>query len=167
MGRTRSSLDALHRENEALTKANDSVAGMTDRQVVVKEHTASHTDPIAVRAGDAVTVGRRDTTWPEYVWCTGPDGREGWVPEAFLEPAGDDGAVEPGTAGGGTVEPGSGGGDATLRRVRRDYDARELDVAPGDVVLAGEEAGGWYWCEAADGRRGWVPAECLAMLERR
>jgi len=92
-----------------------------------------------MRAGDPVTVGRRDTTWPEYVWCTGPDGREGWVPEAFLEPT---------------------GGDA--RRARCDYDARELDVAPGDVVLAGEEAGGWFWCETADGRSGWVPAERLA-----
>jgi len=37
-----------------------------------------------VRAGDPVTVGRRDTTWPEYVWCTGPDGRSGWVPAECL-----------------------------------------------------------------------------------
>ncbi len=91
-----------------------------------------------MRAGDPVTVGRRDTTWPEYVWCSGRDGHEGWVPEAFLEARTD------------------GNWHAS-----RDYDARELDVAPGDVVLAREEAGGWFWCETAGGRRGWVPAECL------
>ena len=111
---------------------------MADRRLVVKEYRAAYADPVAMRAGDRLTVGRRDATWPDYVWCAGPDGREGWVPEAFLKPAAE------GTA-----------------RALRDYDARELDVAPGDVVLAGEEAGGWYWCEAADGRRGWVPAECL------
>ena len=96
-----------------------------------------------------MTVGRRDTTWPEYVWCTAADGREGWVPEAFLDVMVDreDTAAEDGSV--------------TVRRTRRDYDARELDVASGDVVLAGEEAGGWFWCEAADGRSGWVPAECL------
>ena len=102
-----------------------------------------------MRAGDPVTVGRRDTTWPEYVGCTGADGREGWVPESFLEAAGD-----VGTSGAKKAA-------SDVRTARRDYDARELDVAPGDVVLAREEAGGWFWCEAADGRRGWVPAECL------
>ena len=115
----------------------------------MKEHRASYADPIAMRAGDRVTVGRRYTTWPEYVWCTGPDGREGWVPEAFLEAKGD----------GGTPNGEKAASD--VRTARRDYDARELDVAPGDVVLAREEAGGWFWCEAADGRRGWLPAECL------
>jgi len=120
---------------------------MTDRRLDEKEHRASHAGPIAVRAGDPVTVGRRDTTWPDYVWCAGPDGREGWVPEAFLE-----------AAGGATAADAT----ADVRRARRDYDARELDVAAGDVVLAGEEAGGWLWCEVADGRRGWVPAGCLA-----
>jgi len=136
---------------DALTEANDSVAAVGGRQgaepreqqgnrrTVVKGHRASHADPIALRAGERVSVGRRDTTWPDYVWCAGPDGREGWVPEAFVELA-DDGTG----------------------RARRDYNARELDVAAGDVVLAGEEAGGWLWCEVADGRRGWVPAGCLA-----
>jgi len=116
----------------------------------MKEHRASYADPIAMRAGDRVTVGRRYTTWPEYVWCTGPDGREGWVPEAFLEAAGDVGTPDGAKAA------------SDVRTARRDYDARELDVAPGDAVLAGEETGGWFWCEAADGRSGWVPAQCLA-----
>jgi len=103
-----------------------------------------------MRAGDPVTVGRRDTTWPEYVWCNGRDGREGWVPEAFLEAAGD------------VQTPDGAKAASAVRTARRDYDALELDVAPGDVVLAGEEVGGWFWCETADGRSGWVPAECLA-----
>jgi len=117
---------------------------------VLRAHRASHADPIAVRAGDLVAVGRRDTTWPDYLWCTGPDGREGWAPEAFLGPA-----------GGGPDESGGAAG-RDVRRALRDYDARELDVAPGDVVLAGEEAGGWCWCEVEDGRSGWVPRDCLA-----
>jgi len=57
---------------------------VNERRTVLKEHRASYADPIAMRAGDPVTVGRRDTTWHEYVWCTGPDGREGWVPSEGL-----------------------------------------------------------------------------------
>lgn len=119
---------------------------MDERWRVVKAHRASFDEPIAVHAGDTVTAGRRDATWADYVWCAGPDGREGWVPETFLEPA-RDASAEDGT---------------TVRRARRDYDARELDAACGDVVLVRETVGGWSWCEAPDGRRGWVPRECVA-----
>jgi hypothetical protein len=128
----------------------------------VQEHRASHADPIALRAGDPVTVGRRDTTWPKYVWCAGPDGREGWVPEEFLGRAGD---ADLGAAGGAAAGDAATAPGMSTRRARRDYDARELDVAPGDVVLAGEEAGGWIWCEDADGRFGWVPAGCVATAD--
>jgi hypothetical protein len=100
---------------------------MGGRRQVVREHQASREDPIAMRAGDPVTVGRRDTTWPEYAWCTGADEREGWVPEAFLEAAGN------------VRTPDGAKAASAVRTARRDNDARELVVAPGDVVLAREE----------------------------
>ncbi|NLG65908.1 MAG: hypothetical protein GX537_09920 [Actinobacteria bacterium] len=104
---------------------------------VVAAHRASYGNPISLRAGDRVIAGRRDTTWPEYLWCTGPDGREGWVPERFLS-----------TEAGGVV-------------AARDYDAAELTVEPGDLLGLIDQVGGWYLCAARDGRRGWVPAGCV------
>jgi len=99
---------------------------------------ASHRDPLAVRTGDPVTVGRRDDTWPEFVWCTGPDGRSGWVPDAVLE-WGADGAA----------------------RAGRDYDCAELTVAAGQSLDVIERLAGWSWCRDATGRCGWVPDRVL------
>lgn len=107
------------------------------RHVVAGAHTASHLDPIALRPGDEVTVGRRSEEWPAFLWCTGPDGRSGWVLEEVLS-----------SSTGGAVSVAA-------------YDARELTVAPGEVVDAVEVAGGWSLCRGADGRSGWVPDTVL------
>jgi hypothetical protein len=101
---------------------------------------ASHPDPLAVRAGDVVTAGRRDDTWTEFVWCTGPDGRSGWIPDPALE-RGVDGVV----------------------RAGRDYDCAELTVAEGQVLDVIERLAGWSWCRDAAGRCGWVPDRVLAL----
>jgi hypothetical protein len=52
---------------------------------VVTEHRAEFADPIVVKAGDTVSVEDRTSGWPGWVWCVGPDGRSGWVPEAILK----------------------------------------------------------------------------------
>ena len=100
---------------------------------VVTAWTAHYTDPIAVRAGDPVTVGRADDEYPGWRWCTGPDGREGWMLEALLDR---------------TVEP---------ARARVDYDARELSVVVGDELEVVETRAGWIRGRAADGAVGWIP----------
>jgi predicted enzyme related to lactoylglutathione lyase/SH3-like domain-containing protein len=107
------------------------------RRRIAGAHTASHTDPISLRPDDPVAVGRRSEEWPAFLWCTGPDGRSGWVLEEMLSPA------------------------AADRVAVAAYDARELTVAAGEVVEVVETAGGWSLCRAADGRSGWVPDAVL------
>jgi hypothetical protein len=108
---------------------------------VITAWKASRADPIRLEADDPVIVGRRDETWPDYRWCTGPDGREGWVPDAI-------------------VEEGPAGWVAA-----RGYSAAELTVATGDTVEAIEFLADWWWCRADDGAQGWVPDRVLRPID--
>lgn len=91
---------------------------------------------LRLRAGTTVTVGARDDEWPAWVSCTAEDGTVGWVPERYL-------AHE--------------APDLERASVLHDYDATELEAAPGDLLdVLGEEEG-WLWCRAANGQLGWVP----------
>jgi len=94
----------------------------------------SDREPILLRAGDVVTVGRRDDEWPGFRWCTDSAGVSGWVPEEFLHEG----------------------------RVLEDYSAAELAVRPGDEVEALRLVAGWWWCLTPDGAGGWIPEKVLA-----
>jgi Variant SH3 domain len=104
---------------------------------VVREYTAQYPDPITVCAGNRVQVGADDPEYPGWWWCTGPDGRSGWVPEQLLRREGQEGLM------------------------LRDYTAKELSVRPGAEVTVGEAMNGWVWVSAADGGAGWIPATCI------
>ena len=55
------------------------------QEVMVREaYAAQYADPIALRQGDSVQVQRADAEFVEWLWCRGPDGKEGWVHRSFL-----------------------------------------------------------------------------------
>jgi uncharacterized protein YgiM (DUF1202 family) len=101
-----------------------------------------YTDPLTVRAGETLTVGRRDDEWPGWVWVTNEARKSGWMPEAFVEVL----AEERG-------------------KVRRDYTARELELREGETVTVLDNESGWFWAQTADGRTGWAPASHLDLRE--
>lgn len=98
-------------------------------------------EPISGRAGDTFALGRRDDEYPGWVWATAADGRAGWVPEDWLDVAGDVGVL------------------------RRDYTAAELALEPSDRVTGELVQSGWLWATAADGRVGWAPLDCLVSCD--
>lgn len=100
--------------------------------------TAHYPDPIRFAAGERVVVHRADDEFPGWHWCTGPDGREGWVHVAFLS--------------------------ATHGEARgvRDYAATEITAPAGTSVQVLERLGEWAWVALDDGRRGWVLERVLA-----
>ncbi len=105
---------------------------------IARDYRTQYANPIRFAQGELVTLGERDTEWPAFVWAVTQDGNAGWAPFDWLKPL-DDGRAE----------------------ALRDYSAQELDVDVGDDVTPLQELGGWWWCERADGRCGWVPAEHL------
>ena len=108
-------------------------------KTVIESWEAGYPDPITVNPGDRVSVGRRDEEWSDFLWCRSSTERAGWIPASILELDGRGGALVVAT-----------------------YDARELTVGEGDRVSTRYSLAEWTWCEADDGRTGWVPGRCLA-----
>jgi len=119
-------------------------AGAGPRRVLaVRAYQREFEDPIALRAGELLTVGHSGEQFPAWLWVTTGDGKSGWMAARYLERRGDDAAV-----------------------ARRDYDATELTVRAGDELAVLDEEGGWLWCEDARGERGWVPGDHTAPAEK-
>lgn len=100
----------------------------------MEAHRATNPDPMEVKAGDRVRVGREDPENPGWKWCTAQDGKESWVPVALLQQNGDSAVL------------------------LESYLARELDVEQGAEVTVHRELEGWLWVTDAQGRTGWIPA---------
>jgi len=112
---------------------------MNGQATVSKAYRRPYTDPIRVTAGDCVFPDfDAPTDIPGWVWCSGPRGRQGWTPRAWLEEK--DG----------------------VWHITRDFDAIELSVTPGERVTLHFEHAGFHWLTTADGRTGWVPSDHLA-----
>jgi hypothetical protein len=106
---------------------------------VTKEHQASYPDPLVVKSGDELTIGKKDTQWPAFVWCTNEQGISGWVPEKYLDRQGDRGIAQ------------------------KDYSTAELTITVGEKVVLEREDSGWYWVTNQSDQSGWVPVENVAI----
>ena len=113
---------------------------MSLRYRVVEAWRRSYDSALAVKTGQRLTVERRDTEWPGWLWCLDGAGLGGWLPEEVLE-------VSAGPA-----------------RVREDFDTAELTVLPGEIVEALGAREGWVWCRAGNDAEGWVPLKVLEPL---
>jgi hypothetical protein len=103
---------------------------------VSRGYTRVYTDPIAIQAGDPLTLGLEDDEYPGWIWCTDPHGRSGWAPLAIINR------------------------DAAV--ALEDYSAAELSAAAGEVLVVEREESGWAFCRNAAGERGWLPLANLA-----
>ena len=112
--------------------------GPSSHEIIVREaYTAQYSDPIALRQGDIVQVQRADAEFVEWLWCRGPDGKEGWVHRSFLSES---------------------SGDATAIS---DYSARELTASEGERGRLLQVLDGWALVELEGSRVGWVPEGVL------
>jgi uncharacterized protein YgiM (DUF1202 family) len=103
----------------------------------IADYDSPYTGPFSLQKGEMVQVGRHDTEWPGWVWCTDAAGESRWVPEAYLRRDGEAG------------------------RMLRDYEATELPVKTGEAVTAWHMESGWLWCTNQAGQSGWVPLDKL------
>jgi hypothetical protein len=102
--------------------------------VATEAHVIPERPPLALASGDLVTVGRRDSDWPAFVFVTTARG-SGWVPARYLS------------------------ADAGQAVVETPYNTTELATRSGEIleVLVRDDESGWLWCRSTDGREGWVP----------
>ncbi|MCL1634690.1 SH3 domain-containing protein [Luteimonas sp. SX5] len=111
------------------------------RARVIAEHRAPDRPAIQVAPGDAVTLGERDSDWPQFVWATLASGLGGWIPSALFD-------AEHGNA-----------------TAQKEYDTRELNADVGEIVTLHYELADWWWAENAQGASGWIPARAVEIIE--
>ncbi len=99
-------------------------------------------DPLIASANTRLHLKKRADEEPGWVYATGPDGKEGWVPRSWLRIEGDAGVL------------------------KQDYNATELDLEVGDELLVTRVVDGWYWARNAAGREGWIPARAVRILRQ-
>lgn len=109
-------------------------------QRVVAAYAPQYPDPIAVEVGETVRFIDRadDGEFPGWKWAEASDGRGGWVPREWFRES------------------------PSQARAARAYSARELEVQPGDRIIAAEHFGGWVIAIRDDGAVGWIPQAVLA-----
>jgi len=108
---------------------------------VIKGHKRTYDDPMHVKQGEVMRVTKREL-WNDcypWLWCIATSGKEGWMPESFVEVNGEQGIA------------------------LRDYNAIELTVTIGDNLTIIDEANGWYWVQSVRRSYGWVPLDCVAV----
>ena len=111
------------------------------RARVIAAHRAPDRPPIRVAAGDSVTLGERDSDWPQFVWTTLAQGLGGWIPAVLFD---------------------RDIGEATALS---DYDTRELDTAIGEILILHHHQEDWWWAENANGDSGWIPARAIEVID--
>ena len=101
---------------------------------VIKAYSSPYTEPWKMSQGEMLNVGKRDSEWDGWIWCTYSEGESRWVPERYLQIMEDTGIA------------------------LCDYESTELAVKFGDLLTLGKEESGWFWCTNVEGSSGWVPS---------
>ena len=105
---------------------------------VIEPYESPLPEPLEAKAGTRFRYERRESEWEGWLWCTDSSGRAGWVPETWL-------ALE---------------GKYCI--LKRDYVARELSVAAGELITADFVESDWIFGSTASGEQGWVPLSHLS-----
>jgi hypothetical protein len=106
-----------------------------ERFTVVTDYRSPYPNSIAFRKDEKVAIGQEfkgDPAWEKWVWCTGANDKQAWVPQQYLN-----------------ID----GGTGTLKK---DYDAKELSVKVGERVIVHNIVNGFGMAEKTNGMRGWV-----------
>ncbi|GAB1266996.1 SH3 domain-containing protein [Aurantivibrio infirmus] len=102
---------------------------------VIEKHESNYPNPIEFNIGDILKLGTMDKEFEGWIRAATKDGNEGWAPLDYIE-----------------IITNKSLGKAVCK-----YSAKELDVAPGQILEILKEHNGWVWCLAENGNYGWVP----------
>ncbi len=108
---------------------------------VIKNYKSAYPDPLIITAGQMLKIEQKESEWPGWTWCIDNNGKVGWVPSSYLDI------------------------DGNSARAAADYNANELTVEAGDELKLIKGEADWFWCEDSNGHLGWVPSECVEIVD--
>jgi uncharacterized protein YgiM (DUF1202 family) len=113
---------------------------MNKQITVIKAYTSPYTEPAKFKTGQVLSIGKKDSEWSGWVWCSDESGLSRWVPESYVILS------------------------ENSCTMKCDYEATELQVRIGDSLTATKKEADWYWCKHEDGRIGWVPCDNVKII---
>jgi hypothetical protein len=108
---------------------------------VITEYKTPFPDPLKLQKNETVETKKKESEWKGWIWCITKIGKEGWIPENYLEIQG------------------------KIAKLLQDYDATELTVDVGDILVIEKEESGWFWVSNKEKMRGWVPKENVEVMD--
>ena len=108
---------------------------------VISEYRSPFPDPLKLHKDEMVKIKEKESEWQGWIWCITKNGKEGWVPENYIEIQGKN------------------------ARLLQDYDATELNVDVGEKLVIEKEESGWVWVSNEENRKGWVPLENVELVD--
>ncbi|MTI32252.1 SH3 domain-containing protein [Xanthovirga aplysinae] len=109
--------------------------------IVLKGYQTKYPDPIILKAGDIVELGREEEKedWKGWIWAIKKD-KEGWIPMQIVKIC----------------------GDGLEGEILESYSANELNVRKDDRIQKIRSLNGWSWClNIATKSEGWIPNEII------
>ena len=108
---------------------------------VIEDYTSPYTDPLLIKEGEILTIGKKDSEWSGWIWCTNKFGDSRWVPKNYLEIRG------------------------KIGKAKQNYNATELSVNIGEELIIEEEEAEWFWVINQLGKSGWVPIKNVQFID--
>ncbi|MFX1346324.1 MAG: SH3 domain-containing protein [Promethearchaeota archaeon] len=108
---------------------------------VIADYKTPFPDPLKLQKYDVVRTEEKESEWPGWVWCISKEGKEGWIPNNYLDIQGN------------------------IAKLNQNYDATELTVTLGEELIIENQESGWVWVSNKEGKRGWVPLKNIQLLE--
>jgi uncharacterized protein YgiM (DUF1202 family) len=108
--------------------------------LVIEDYESPYTEPLIITKGEILTIGKKESEWSGWIWCTNKFGKSRWVPESYLEI------------------------QETTGKAKQDYNATELTVRVGEELIIEKEEAEWYWVTNQRNRSGWVPIKNVKII---
>ncbi|ADZ90805.1 SH3 domain-containing protein [Marinomonas mediterranea] len=109
----------------------------------INSHISNYPNPIEFQPGDKLILGELDAEFEGWIRVETEDKNRGWAPVQYIEPT----------------------SRGLIGYAKCDYNACELNIDRGDVLVVLKELNQWYYVQNEEGRFGWVPVQCTSLLE--
>lgn len=109
--------------------------------IVIKSYQKQYLDPIQLKVGDNVVLGKEETEekWKGWIWAEIKN-NSGWIPMEII----------------------SFSEDKKAGVILENYSAAELSVNLGDELEVLKSLNGWFWVKNLQtNEEGWIPSECI------
>lgn len=108
--------------------------------IVIEDYQSAYPDSFTVNKGEILKIKKKESDWNGWIWCVKDTGEGRWIPMDYLD-------IHENKA-----------------KIIKDYNAIELTVATGQILVIEKESYGWVWVNDENNNSGWIPLKNVKLL---